>query len=482
MTERPRLFDGRNRPITIALMGTMAIASYNNLSVTAALPEIGDDLGDVAWLPWTITAELLTAAIATLVAGPIIDGWGVRRTFRSAAVGFMATSLLAAAAPSLPLLVAARALQGVSIGFVVSVAIAGIGVAFPAELRPRAFAANSAVWGVMGVGGPAIAAVIVATVGWRGIFLVNLPVAAVAASIGWNALPGPQAGAAIGALDRRGVVLVALVTSAALLTAGGDPVVMLAGATVVAVTGWRYVRHARSTPDAVVRLPDLTGLRVRRLHVASGVALACTLGTDSYLPVYIRGARGGSTALAAFSVAFLTIGWSVAAYVSSRLQDRHPAERVTLWGSLVILPGLAAATVLVAVDAPVPLILAAAFAMGWGTGTITTSTLAALQRRVETTEMGRVNSAHMFIRAIAITYGVAIAGAVIFAVVESRIGDVEPVRDLLGGEDLAVDPTTRDALADGFAWALAVATVAVSLTVWTAVRMVRRPHTSPAMA
>ena len=52
---------------------------------------------------------------------------------------------------------------------------------------------------------------------------------------------------------------------------------------------------------------------LERLHP---VALACTLGTDSYLPVYIRGARGGSTALAAFSVAFLTIGWSVAAYVS----------------------------------------------------------------------------------------------------------------------------------------------------------------------
>lgn len=474
MTTTDGLFSGANRPIAIALMGTMGIASYNNLSVAAALPDIGDDLGDVALLPWAVTVEILTSAIATLVAGPIIDSAGVRRTFRAATVAFVVTSLLATAAPTLPALVAARALQGISVGFVVSVAIAGTGVAFPARLRPRAFAANSAVWGVMGVGGPAIAALIVATAGWRGIFLINLPVAAIAGAVGWNRLPGPQEGAGVTRLDRRGIVLVSILATAALLTAGSDLRRLAVGVVLVGATGWLYVRHHRATEDPVVRITHLVHPRIRRLHLATGLVLACTLGADTFLPLYVRGARGESAALAAFSVAFLTVGWSIAAFVSSRLQDTQPAERVTLWGTLVAAPGLVLCTAFVVADAPLPFIFAAAFIMGWGTGTVTTSTLAALQERIETHEMGRVNGAHMFVRALSITYGVAIASAVLFAVVERRIGDVEVVRELLGGEDVSVDGSTRDALADGFAWALGVSSVAVMLAVMTATRMVRR--------
>ncbi len=475
MTGSEGLFSGQNRPIAIALMGTMGIASYNNLSVAAALPDIGDDLGNVALLPWAITAEILTSAIATLVAGPIIDSAGIRRTFRAAAVAFVVTSLLATAAPTLPALIVARALQGISVGFVVSVAIAGTGVAFPARLRPRAFAANSAVWGVMGVGGPAIAALIVTTAGWRGIFLINLPVAAIAAAVGWNHLPGPQDGATTRTrLDGRGIMLVSIVATAALLAARSNLPLLIAGVTVVAITGWLYVRHHRVADEPVVRIAHLLHPRLRRLHFAVGVVLACTLGADTFLPLYVRGARGESAALAAFSVAFLTIGWSVAAFVSSRLQDTHSAEKVTLWGTLIAAPGLVLCTIFVAAGAPLPLIFAAAFTMGWGTGTVTTSTLAALQERVETHEMGRVNGAHMFVRAISITYGVALASGILFAVVERRIGDVEVVRDLLGGDDVAVDGSTREALADGFAWALGVSSIAVVLAVATATRMVRR--------
>ena len=66
------LADGR-RPTVIALMSVIAIASYNNLSAAAALPDIGDDLGDIGLLPFVITVELLTSAVAVLAAGPIVD-------------------------------------------------------------------------------------------------------------------------------------------------------------------------------------------------------------------------------------------------------------------------------------------------------------------------------------------------------------------------------------------------------------------------
>ena len=64
-----RLLGGGRRPTVIALMSLIAIASYNNLSAAAALPDIGDDLGNIGLLPWVITLELLTSAVAVLAAG-----------------------------------------------------------------------------------------------------------------------------------------------------------------------------------------------------------------------------------------------------------------------------------------------------------------------------------------------------------------------------------------------------------------------------
>ena len=88
--------DGR-RPIILALLTVIGIASYNNLSAAAALPDIGDDLGSISLLPFVITIELLTSAVAILAAGPVVDSFGARRVFRVAAIGFIVTSIAVAA-------------------------------------------------------------------------------------------------------------------------------------------------------------------------------------------------------------------------------------------------------------------------------------------------------------------------------------------------------------------------------------------------
>jgi hypothetical protein len=89
--------------------------------------------------------------------------------------------------------------------------------------------------------------------------------------------------------------------------------------------------------------------------------------------------------------------------------------------------------------------------------------------------MGRVNSAHQFVRTLCITYGVAVGGAILLFVVDRRVGDVEVVRDVLRGEDagsVAIPPGTLDAIGDGLAWVhvfsgvVAVACLLASVTLW----------------
>ncbi len=83
-----------------------------------------------------------------------------------------------------------------------------------------------------------------------------------------------------------------------------------------------------------------------------------------------------------------------------------------------------------------PIIFAAFFFMGTSIGFVSTSGLTLLQASAADNEMGRVNSAHQFVRTLCITYGVAVGGAILLLVVDRQTGDVEAVRDVLGGEDV----------------------------------------------
>ena len=445
-------------------MAAIAMASYNNLSVTAALPDIGDDLGRVTLLPWVVTVELLSAAIAVLAVGPFIDGAGARRAFRLTVMAFMATSAMCVVAPTMELLVAARVLQGLGSGALIGTALTCIGLVFDETVRPWAYALMSSVWGIMGIGGPAVAAVLVSTLGWRAVFAVNLPVAVAAAAVGWRRLP-VEARAAAEPIDGRGIlVLSALTVSLLLATADlnwSSAVLLVAGAALAAL----YVRHARRFPAPVVRLPHITARRWRHIHVLAVMAVSGGTGSTVYLPLYLKGARGSSAAFAAFAVLWPTLGWSTAAWFSGALQQRLRAQTVALVGSTIIAFGGVAVTVAVWAAAPIPWLLAAFACVGWGIGTISTSSLALLQGRADLHEMGRVSSAHHFIRSLGFAYGAAVAGLVMFWLVDRRTGDAELVRGLLGEVEAIVDASVADALASAYTWSVAVMAVLCALTV-----------------
>lgn len=453
-------------------MASIAMASYNNLSVTAALPDIGDDLGQVALLPWVVTVELLSAAIAVLAVGPYIDGAGARRAFRLTVVAFLVTSAMCVVAPTMELLVVARVLQGLGSGALIGTALTCIGLVFEESVRPWAYALMSSVWGIMGIGGPALAAVLVSTLGWRAVFAVNLPVALAAAAVGWRRLP-VEARAAAEPLDRRGLAILSALTIA-LLVATSDlewysAVLVAAGVMLAGL----YVRHARRGPSPVVRLAHITARRWRHIHVVGVAAVSGGTGTSVFLPLYLNGARGTSAAFAAFAVLWPTIGWSTSAWVSGALQQRFRAQTVALAGSVVLASGAVAVTAAAAAETPIPVLLAAFVWVGWGIGTISTASLALLQRQADVQEMGRVSSAHHFLRSLGFAYGAALAGLVIFWVVDRRTGDAELVRGLLGETEALIDTDVADALAAAYTWSLGLMAVLCVLTLPAAMALFR---------
>lgn len=470
----PKLLSGPHRPLTISLLAAIALVSYNNLSVSAALPNIGNDLGSVSLLPWVITAELLAAAVSILGLGPTVDSYGVRRVFRLSMMVFMVMSLLCAVAPTMTTLIIFRIGQGVASGGVIGSAVSTVGLAYETEVRPKVYAAVSGIWGVMGIAGPAIAAGLIGLFGWRSIFTVTLPVGLMATALGWNHLPDRRQENAINKFDVRGLVIVAVVTIGLLMAASADSLTLIWWLVISIVFGVGYYRHVRVTDYPVVEISHLIGRRWRYLHITSTLAVAGGTGASAFLPLYLRGARGASESEAAFSVLFLVLGWTTGAFVSSKLQSRMHSAYVVQAGSALLVAANLIAAIVTGLELWIGFLLGAFFFVGIGIGSITTAGLALLQGRAAQNEMGRVSSAHQFLRSLGFAYGAAIAGSVIFLVIQRRIDDVEAIRELLGGEsDVGLNTEAIDALQAGYVWALAVTAALTAITMASAVKLVR---------
>ena len=480
MRSETGIWAGPYLPVTVANLTIVAIAAFDGLAIVAALPNIAEDLGRVGLLPWVITAYLATSAVAIIVAGPIIDAVGVRRTFRVTAVWFLVSSAAAAAAPNLALLIVARVLQGLGGGLVMAVALAAVGLAYPHELRPRAFAANSMVWGVMGFGGPALAGVVLAFGSWRSIFVAQLPVTALAIIVGWNSLPSTRERPTRIKVDWYGVSLLALLTLSSLVALseiGSNWYVLAVGLIVTLATATIYWRHSGMSSAPVLERVHLVRFPFAGIHLTSGLVLVAAFAADNYLPLYVQTTRGRSESFAAFSLVFMVVGWTAASvFYSRRLSHRREVDVIML-GAWLIVPSTAFADLAIALDAPLGAVFSAFACIGISVGLVSTAGLTLMQASSVESEMGRVNSAHQFVRTLSITYGVAIGGAILLLVVDDKVGNIDSVRDVLAGEEIELGAATEAAIGSGVAWAtafsFAVAVACLVAAIYTQRRVTR---------
>jgi len=148
--------------------------------VNVALPAIARELGGgLAGQQWTSNAYLVTLSSLILIGGSLGDLFGERRVFMLGVAGFGVTSLFCAIAPTIELLILARALQGVFGAVLTPAALATIVATFPRDERGKAVGAWTAWGGIGTVLGPLIGGQLVDTASWRWIFAINIPVVVV---------------------------------------------------------------------------------------------------------------------------------------------------------------------------------------------------------------------------------------------------------------------------------------------------------------
>ena len=226
------------RLLLAIVAGGTILAPINSTMIAVALPALMTAFGvGVAGVGWIVTLYLVTMASLQPVAGRLGDLYGHRRLFVAGCAGFGVASVACALAPTLPVLIAFRALQGACASVVNPNGAAIIRHGFVADARGRAFGWLAACTTFGAAIGPAVGGLLVDQFGWASIFWVNLPILAVVIPFATRWLPETVRQGGRG-FDAGGAVILSLTLVSAVTalsgSARGTPgVLTLAGASVV---------------------------------------------------------------------------------------------------------------------------------------------------------------------------------------------------------------------------------------------------------
>lgn len=270
--------------------------------VNVALPAIQSGLGaELAAMQWVVNGYMLTLASLILLGGAAGDRFGHRQVFLIGLIGFAVTSLACALAPSAGWLIAARLAQGAAAALLVPSSLAIIGAAYSGEERGRAIGTWAAAGALTTALGPPFGGWLVDTIGWRSIFFINLPLAALAVWLGLK-LPPDRAVDAGKPLDLRGASLAMLglgLLSYGLIALGGGQTVSGVIALAASVPAlWLFVQTEARSGDPMMPLGLFRSEIFAGANALTVLLYAALTGALFLLPFLLIRAHGYSAAAA----------------------------------------------------------------------------------------------------------------------------------------------------------------------------------------
>jgi DHA2 family multidrug resistance protein-like MFS transporter len=334
----------RDRAAIASVLAAMALVVLDAGIVAIALPSMAGALGETpARAMMIVSAYQAALLIGLLPCAHIADRFGCRRLFVGGITLFAISAVLCALAPTLPLLVAARILQGLGGAAIMSLGIAVLRFALGPDRLGSAIAWNALVVAICSAVAPLAGAVALMFADWRSLFLIALP-AALPALVAAPALPSVNPSRT--SVDLPGISLYA--AAAALLVAAGQSASAsafwaIALAVAALSCGWRLFARERGRRAPIVPV-DLLALGPFR---TSGLASVFFFTAQSAgllaLPFYLQLSLGRSAAAAGVVLACWPLAVAATSRVADRLANRFAYGRICAGGGTVLAAGLAAA-------------------------------------------------------------------------------------------------------------------------------------------
>ncbi|HEY1180360.1 MAG TPA: MFS transporter [Phytomonospora sp.] len=319
-----------------ALALAMVVVTSDLMLAAVALPGIGAELGvGPAATAWVLLGYALPMAAAAIPAGRWADRADIRKVFLLSMIGVGAASVLVAAAPTFWSLIAARFLQGLAGSLVLSVYMPIVAAAVAPDRRGRAIGYIITVMTIGSMIGAPLGGLAVGAFGWRGLFLLKLPVVAAALWLGWRAIPGNGKGLPVP--DRvliRDAVVMGGAVAATLLAfdrIGDGPVLSAVLGAVAVVLAGVWLRLRSSAPLIAVVRRRTVGMALLGLFLMS-----LSIGLISFLlPYFVVDEMKLSPAMTGVALLFLSGAMAPVAPLAGKLADTFGAYKVAVVGAVV---------------------------------------------------------------------------------------------------------------------------------------------------
>ncbi|MFC5183169.1 MFS transporter [Actinomadura harenae] len=401
---------GRWGPLTAVCLGAFMLLVDVNI-VTVALPDMARGLGTTfGALQWVMDVYALTLAALLMGAGTLADRIGRRRLYVAGLVTFAASSLVSGLAPDAATLVAARAAQGVGAAAMFATTVALIAASYEGRDRAVAFGVWGAVSGAASGVGPILGGVLTQHLGWRWIFLVNLPVSAVAIAVTLRRVRESRNPAAR-RLDVPGIVLFAVAAGVLTygLTRGGVLLWVSVAVAAVAFAGFAGVQRRTAYPTldlGLFRRPGFVGVMIGSLAM-SGTAFATLVNTS----LWLRAVLGLSPMEAGLAILPLPAVAFATSLVAGRLLH-GVSPRWTVGGGLALIGAGGLAQAFLTADSGWADLVPGLVLTGAGAGLALPNVTAAAVAAVPAERGGMASGAVGALRQLGYALGVAVLGAV----------------------------------------------------------------------
>jgi EmrB/QacA subfamily drug resistance transporter len=458
-TAPPLFMPSEIRSVMIGLMLVILLAAIDQTIISMALPMMSAELHGVDLLAWVISGYLVAMAVVTPIYGKVGDLYGRRATLSFSISLFLLASVACAMATSMPMLVAARILQGIGGGglFAVSQAIIADVVA-PRE-RARYQAYLSGTYATASVAGPIVGGLMINYLSWRWVFWINIPIGLAAFIISRRTLillPVPHIKRSI---NYAGAFLLctglaALLTGVTRVGQGhpwlaADNIKLFAAAAILLAM---FVAQQRHAVEPILPLPLLRIPTVLISCAVLFIAFALVISLSVLIPLRAQMMTGIGTDAVALQLMSLTLSAPIGAFISGKIMTRSGLFKPCQLVGTAIVP---VALLGFAVNSPTSIALCTMFIglTGFGIGLQFSTGLVAVQNAVPQQHVGIATATVAFSRSLGAAIGVAVLTSVLLASLReslpaagSSLSGADVMKDLISGALVTAASTQKAVL------------------------------------